>query len=139
MTSRASRTLDCIPYAPKPISHVYPLDLGKTMNVDTTSSTRKILEIRVLDVKEKHKYTIPSFSAIDMQLQHVLVECWELDPIDYLDVFFRVGSDLPRLHDVDSTLPAYATVFKGCIVPVSMKINGKQCLYSLSQNVVSRA
>ena len=75
------------------------------------------IQLRVLDISEKYHYTIPSFSAIDMQLQHVVVECWELNTIDYLDTFFRVERDLLNLH---LTLPVYATIHKGCIVPVSV-------------------
>ena len=73
-------------------------------------------EVVVLEAKSIYNYTIPSFCAINMKLQHAVLECWEEDELETFDVFVRTESATPRM---DRPLPARVLVLRGCLVPVS--------------------
>lgn len=72
--------------------------------------------MKVLEVKSSYAYTIPSFCAIKMDLQHVVVRYQELHNISVMDAFFRTEAVLPGFS---RSLPATVDVITGCVVPVS--------------------
>ena len=69
----------------------------------------------VLSVKNIYRYTIPGFSAIQMKLQHAVVQSWSDNEDDTMDMFLRVDHALPS---TDRHYPATVVVTNGCCVPV---------------------
>ena len=77
---------------------------------------RRTLPVVVLHSRNVYSYTIPSFCVIQMDLQQVVLRCWEDDTMDTLDAFVRVGDGLPS---TDRPNPSSLRILSGCIVPVS--------------------
>ena len=96
---------------------------GRTSRESSYSSTASCdshvfdpFSVVVLEHKNISRYTIPSFSAIQMNLCHVVLQCWEDDVLQCFDGFIHTGRDLPALNRQG---PATIGVLSCCIVPVS--------------------
>ena len=71
----------------------------------------------ILEAKHNYQYTIPSFCAITLSLQHVAVQCLSGEDVEIFDGYIRVGSA------IDRPLPARVRIVSACLVPVSCMLN----------------
>ena len=79
----------------------------------------------VLQSGNTYSYTIPSFCAIHMNLLHVVLHVvLQVDGVNNLDAFVRVGNGVPRF---DRQQPTRLLVLNGCIVPVSFLCSEYTC------------
>ena len=79
--------------------------------VDTQTSN--CVEVTVLSIQKTYHYTIPSFSAITLELKRGRIRADD----DLYDVFFNQGVDSPDFGLVN--LPVQAKFIKACLVDVS--------------------
>ena len=70
--------------------------------------------VALLNAKGVYRYTIPSFCAITMSLQHVSLQYSTSEMEENLEGYTRVG-----LHGLDRGLPACVRIISACLVPVS--------------------
>ena len=71
--------------------------------------------VMIIERKQVYCYTIPSFCAIQMKLQHVFLECGS--DAQGIDAFVRVSRDLPEFS---RPAPVGVDVLNCCLVPVSL-------------------
>lgn len=76
---------------------------------------RKPPDVIVVHAGATYNYTIPSFSAIQMDLKHVVLNGVDDDPRESFDAFIRVGRQLI----FDKQPPILLSILSACVVPVS--------------------
>ena len=91
------------------------LETSRVRDPSTSGSSSQEFRVLVARSADTYHYTIPSFCAITMALQHVTIE---LEDRDVIDAFVRVG-DRVLSSTINRPLPSYITIVSACIVPVS--------------------
>ena len=90
---------------------------GSTFCPSSSSQSSSIdqspVRVVILEAKRIYQYTIPSFCAITMSLQHVAVQCLSGEDVEIFDGYIR------RESAIDRTLPARVRIVSACLVPVS--------------------
>ena len=90
---------------------------GATRSCESRDGKVRVL---ILEAKRVYRYTIPSFCAITMTLQHVVLKLEEeTEEASILDAFVRVGDDGLSGFVMDRPLPSLTIILSACIVPVS--------------------
>ena len=87
-----------------------------------SSVDRSTLRVVILEAKNIYRYTIPSFCAITMNLQHVTLECSNVQDEESFEGYIRIEGDT---HGINQCLPACVRIVSACIVPVS----SSTCVY----------
>ena len=82
------------------------------------SSSPGKTEVIVLKIGKSYEYTIPSFSAITLQLKHVTIRIEEESGPGFNDVFFNEGP-VPECPEFTAVLPKQAFITHGCLINVS--------------------
>ncbi len=89
------------------------------------TSGGRTCEVTVLGIKRSYRYTIPSFSAITLNLKHVCIRTDEDEGAVFLDVFFN---EMPANFSV--TVPMQARITSACIVDVSTLTGSQNTVYT---------
>ena len=89
-------------------------DSPSSMDQELAKETGKMT---VLEIKEEYTYVIPSFSVISMNLRRARVRFFRFNEVHTIDVFFRVGDNLPGFIAV---LPSKVNVHQGVAISVSI-------------------
>ena len=96
-----------------------------------SSVDQSALRVVILEAKNIYRYTIPSFCAITMNLQHVTLECLNVQDEESFEGYICIEGDR---HGINQCLPACVRIVSACIVPVSLST----CVYRIHAAYAAR-